>query len=262
MSGVESGDGMTVRIVVDLTEFSIGAKRHMDHDWPRAVVEGFSELAEKGRDDSRALAARHFDLRSPFIPSGIRSTPNSAAQKAAAAHALKKYGDMNAAVFLRGASDPRKSLEFAAHHATGETRGAQDKYIAVPMKGVKAKGFRTAKGRVRKRWKPAQLLKHFNATGSVYTGVTTQGRRKLGYKGKGRKIPGKAFMIRSKRGEPLIARRISRGPKGSKNLEFLYILKTKARIQEKWGFVDGVYRSVGHRYSGVITKHVAMIRSR
>ena len=248
---------------VDLAEFVAGAKQHVNRDWPKACVNAFAEIAEEGRDDVRTLTRREFKLHSDFVTKGIRHLPNTPTQKDAAARALQRFGDMSAAVFLRGASDPRKSLEFMAHHEWGETRDPQDRFIAVPLKGVRSKSFKTSKGRVQARWKPGRLLEHFNKTGSRYDGRTTQHRRGLGYKGRSRRLPGKPFLIRSQKGDPLIARRI-RNPnkRGQRQLEFFYILKPKARIQKIWNFVDGVYTSVGRHFTGKVTKHVAMMPDR
>lgn len=254
---------MTVRLHVDLTEISAFTKKHLGQDWPKAVVDAFGELAEEGRDGARALTRQKFKLRSEWVTNGIKHYPANKAQKDRSAHALKKYGDVNAAVFLRGATDPKKSLEFMAHHETSEERDPQDKYIAVPMQGVRQKSFKTGKGRVRKRWKPETLLKRFHESGSRYDGRTTiNNGRGLGYR-RGR-TPGAPFLIASrKKGEPMIVRRRRRRKGESENargnLEFFYILKPKARIKEIWGFVDGVYESVGHHYVGVIAKHIATL---
>ena len=249
-------------ISVDLTEFSRGAKLHVGRDWPIAVVEGFAELADGSKGDVRALTRSRFDLKSDYIPGGIHATPNSPTQKERAAHALKKYGDMNASVLVRGAKKPERELGFMVSHETGEDREPHEKYIAVPMQGIRSYKFRTLKGKVKAGWKPAKLLEHFNSTGSQYVNGTTQSRRRLGYRGKKKRLPGNAFLIESRRGDPMIVRRIVRAKRGSKQLEFLYILKPKARIKKIWGFVDGVYASVGRRYAGVITKHIRMMPDR
>ena len=250
-------------ISVDLTEFTRGVKQHVERDWPKACVNAFSGIAEEARDAVRLLTRQKFKLHSDYITSGIRHIPNSPAQKDAAARALQRYGDMSAAVFLRGASDPKKSLEFMAHHEWSEDREPQDRFIAVPLKSVKLKSFKTSKGRVRARWQPARLLDHFNKTGSRYDNGTTQSPKQLGYRGKSRRLPGKPFMISSKRGDPMIARRIRNpGQKGERHLEFFYILKPKARIKKIWNFVDGVYTSVGRHFVGKISKHVAMMPDR
>lgn len=229
---------------VDLTDFVAGAKRHMRKGWPGAVVDAFSDVAEMARDDVRGMTRSKFDLHSDWVPKGIRHTPNNEAQKSAAENALRRHGDMTAAVFVRGASDPKKSMGFMAHHEYSEDRDPVDKFIAIPLKGVRNKSFRTGKGRVKKRWRPAELLKRFNETNSRFDGRTTihKGGRGLGYKRKGGKLPGHAFIIGTQRG-PMIARRIKRG--GEKGLEFLYVLKTQARIKKIWGFAGRVYDTVG-----------------
>lgn len=242
-------------IQVDLTDFSKSARLHIGRDWPKAVTKAFGELAEKGASSVRGLTRRRFKLHSEFIPRGIRSYPRTPVQESRAAHALKKYGDMNAAVFLRGSRSPSNSLEFMAHHEYGEHRRPKDKYIAIPMAGLKSKAYKTGRGRVKGRWKPAELLKTFSQRGSKFDGRTTTNKGMNLGPPKGR-VPGSAFIISSRRGDPLIARRRVRGRKTHGQLEFLYILKRGADIRGGWGFVDEVYSSVRSHYDGVITKHI------
>ena len=222
-------------IQVDLTEFTAGARKHIGKDWPKAVVNAFADIAEGGQDDVQSMSRSKFDLHSEYVLRGIRHTPNTTVQKSAAAQALQKYGDMNAAVFLRGATDLKKSLAFMAHHEWSEERGPQEKYIAVPLKGVRSKSFRTSKGRTRKRWKPENLLRRFRHGGSVYRNKTTHTASAIGSRRR-RKLPGYAFLIESRRGDPMIVRRRSKGG----DLEFFYVLKPKAHIKKIWGFVGGV----------------------
>jgi hypothetical protein len=243
---------------VDLTEFTAAAKRHLKRDWPKAVVNALSDVAMDARDEARDMTKGKFDLHSDWVPKGIMHTPNSSSQKAAAANALQKYGDFTAAVFLRGATDPKKSLGFMAHHEYGEERDPVGKFIAIPLKGIKGKSFRASKGSVKKKWRPSELLKRFNETGSKFDGRTTihHGGRGLGHNRKGGKLPGNAFIIGTKSG-PMIARRARKGKK--RTLEFLYVLKTKARIKELWGFVGNVYDTVGAKASARLVKAVKQL---
>lgn len=232
-------------IEVDLTQFSNWARNHLGRDYPKAVVDAFVKIAELGRDAGRTLTKNKFKLHTEFIPRGIRSLPFTNAQKRAAGRALVKYGDMNAWVFLRGASDRRKSLMFMAHHEGGEKREAQKKYIAIPTRRMKQKAFRGTTGRVKKRWKPKTLLKQFTESGARFTGKTTSHSN---YQRR-RRMPGAAFLIRGYRGDITIARRIARG---IKELEHLYVLKESVKIKKEWGFIEHVKNEIKGKYGSVI----------
>lgn len=246
-------------IKVDLTAFTRSAKLIMGKDWPKAVVNAFAEMAEEGMLNVRELTRQRFKLHTEYITRGVKHYPMNSAQKNRAANALKRFGDMNAAVYLRGSNTPKKSLEFMADHEFAETREAQKKYIAFPTKTLKEKSYRTGRGKVRMRWKPALLLEHYKERGGGFNGLTTTNEgRKLGPRKK--RLPGHAFIIGTRAG-PMIARRISRPVnKGDKHLEFLYMLKPKADIKKRWGFVNGVYGTVFKTYDTIIIKHVSKMK--
>lgn len=238
---------------IDISAFTRTAKRHIGKDWPKAIVGAFASMADDGAGAVRALTRGKFKLHSDYITRGIKSLPNTPAQRGAAERALKRHGDFVAAVYLRGAVNPKRSLGFMADHETGMDRIAQDTWIAMPTTTLKAKSFKTGRGRVRKRWKPGTLLKRFNEVGSKFDGRTTTNKGM--HLGTSRKRSlGSAFLIRGRGGTPMIARR--GGNKGNKQLEFLYALKKSANIRKRWDFVNTVEIIVMHIHERTIKKAV------
>jgi hypothetical protein len=249
---------MIDKIEIDLTDLVKFEKKHLGTDWPKAVTSAFSEIAEGARDGIRALTREKFKLHTDYVPRGINHYPDTTTQKTRAAHALEKYGDMNAAVYLRGGNDPKKSLEFMADHEHGETRTPVGKWIAVPGKDLKEKSYRTTRGTVRKIFQPSELLKRFNEAGSTFDGKTTVTRQYAAGRKRGKiKAPGNAFIIMGKKGSPMIVRRKHRGQ--GRNLEMLFVLKTRAEIKKAWGFVNGVYAVVRNVYGSVMVKHIGRL---
>jgi hypothetical protein len=243
-----------MQIKIDLTDFSASAKRLNNTLWPRTVVNALADIADEGAQAVRARTKRVFDLHSDYIPRGVKSIPKNAQQKTAAATALEKYGDFQAAVYLRGSTSPRQSLEFMTDHEQGTIRTPHGELIAVPMKGLKKYAYRTSSGAIRKRWKPATLLQRYSSTPAQFDfagGRTTTAKN---YKGpRKRRQPGNAFIIRLKSGSPAIVRRTDTGGHKKRNLEFLYVLKPKEKIKEQWRFVETV-RAVTLRRAGQLCK--------
>jgi hypothetical protein len=232
------------------------AQRIVGSEYPEKVVEGIAEVAENGRDQARTVTRQKFNLHSEYIPRGIKSIPSTPGQKKAAQRAIKRYSDMEAAVFLRPARDPKKSLDFMVpHEVSGEKvpHGKSD-LLAVPTTNLKGRsGFTTPRGKVRNRWKPATLLKHFEDRGSSYDTnqrTTTNKGRKLGPKKK--RLPGTAFLIGGKAGTMMIARRKTK--RGDRNLEFLYSLVPRAKIKERWKFEPTIYNTVLATYDTTVIK--------
>jgi hypothetical protein len=247
-------------IRVDLAAFTRSAKKMDQKDWPKHVVNGFAELADVSAGAVRVVTRGKFKLHSDYIPKGIKSTPMTSSQKARAEHALRKYGDFNAAVFLRGSRSVKHSLDFMADHEEGDPRKPQKSYIAIPTTQLKEKRHRSPRGATRKRWKPETLLERYNATGGSFNGTTTTNKgKRLGPRKK--RMPGDAFLIMGKQGDPFIARRMNRNKntKHGGELEFLYVLKNEADIKSGWQFVTTVYSTVGRRYATILHKHIKRI---
>lgn len=215
---------------------------------PEAVVRGLGQTAERGRDAVRMQTRRVFKLHSEYIPRAIMSIPDPKKSKhiKAAVKALTgKYRDFQAAVFLRGARTPDKSLDFMVlHEVGGAKKSAQEGDLALPARDLKKYRYRTGKGATAKRWKPEELLKYYNLVG-----MSKRGRmRRQSNKGKP-----KAFILRSKRGYGfMIARRKT---SRTRNIEILYRFIDTAKIDKRWNFVSTVRREVRrHVHSDIVSK--------
>lgn len=243
-------------IEVDLSAFVTSARQHINTDYPRAIVNAFSSIAEMGADDVKSATRSAFDLHSNFITSGIKSLPHTTSQKKAAARALAKYNDFTAAVYLRGSASVKRSLAFMADHEYGGKRQPHAQFIAVPMDGVKSKSYRTSRGRVKKRWKPSELLQRFNSAGSVLSnGTTTNKGRRLGPRRK--RVPGAPFLLTVTGGTTMVVRRKQRAASpGAHCLEFMYALKKQTAIKRRWRFTETVMTAVKNTYSSTIAAHV------
>jgi len=245
---------MSEMLKIDLTQFSKSAREHINKDWPNFVVNGFSDVANHAKSSVHKLTRQRFNLHSSYITDGIRSYPRTGGQKSRAAAALKRFGDMNAAVYVRPSRSYKNSLEFMADHETGEDRTAQNKYIAVPTKTLKKKDYRTNKGRIKRSLKPKNILKRFNDVGSVFNGSTTTTKRG---RTKRRRLPGAAFIMQGKSGRPFIARAARRG---SNPLEFLYMLVRKVDIKKSWGFAEQVWKDVSASSQSILEKHAKRLK--
>lgn len=239
---------MVATIKVELGDFIRSSKKHIGNEWPKAVTKAFGGIAGRAMESAQQLTREKFKLHGDYVLRGIRHYPANAIQEEAAAHALKRYGDMNAAVYLRGANDPKRSLGFMAHHEYGEERQAHspwvslngDRYIAVPLDDLLKKSAKTSGGRIRKRLRPSDLLERFSQSGSRFDGNTTINKG-VKYRPRNAKKKGAAFIIASaKRHIPMIAQ----ASHGGLFLEFLYALVPDSKIREQWGFVKRVYKTV------------------
>jgi len=250
------------QIYVDYKEFARSSRKIQDKEFPQKIVNAFSELAYKGARRVRIATRSKFKLHSRYIPNAIKSIPLNEAQKSAAQKAVRRYGDVFAAVYLRGANTPKRSMDFMALHEEGGIKKPHEgrSALAIPTTTLKRKpGFKTAKGRVRKRWKPNTLLEKFKSRGSVFNGQTTTNKGIVMGPQSGR-VPGHAFIIAGKGGTPMIARRKTR--RGDRNLEFLYALENRAKIKRRWDFESNVWKSVRSRYDKVIIKYLGTMKTK
>lgn len=250
-------------IQVDLSEFTKGAKRLFKQDWPKAVVTSFSQIANAANEAVIKKTETEFELHTDYITKGIKHYPATTAQQQRAMHALEKYGDMNAAVYLRGAQDPKRSLAFMVEHEEGGMRepaygvalgtSVGEKYIATPTKDLNAKGVRTSRGQMRKKYRPSSLLKRYTEAGSTFSGNTTKTAKRVRVKGGRKNRFGSAFIMKV-RDKPFIVRRRSTT---YNDLEFLYVLIPQATFRKRWGFEKTVWQNVSITYGPTIIKHVA-----
>lgn len=233
---------------IDMTDMLADLTKLYGKGWPKMLAHYIADMADDAEQAGELRTRQEFDLHSEYIPRGIKSTPSTPAQIKKVEKSLSKYYDGFGAVYLRGSSDPKRSLGFMVDHEVGFKRDPQsvwrsangDKYIAQPAEGIKSKAYRTQTGRIKKRWRPSTLLEHFDRSGSRYEHGTTKTNKYPNRSNKAR-LPGKAFVIKGKSGRPVVARSISRGSKSSGGkLEILYTLHREARINPVWRFEDTV----------------------
>ena len=246
-------------ISIDYTEFARAAKGIAHKEFPEKIVAGFSYLAAASAGEVRTATRAKFNLHSNYIPSGVKSIPLSSGQRSAAENAVRRFGDIRAAVYVRGAMSPKRSLDFMSLHETGGDKTPHGNFqVAVPTKSLARKSSKTTRGATRKRWKPKTLLARFNAKGSSLNSSTTSNRGlKLGPKP--RRLPGSAFLIKGAGGAVMIARRKSLAK--TRNLEFLYSLKPRTSIKKRWDFEPIVFNSVNMRYK-VLIKFLKKMRTK
>lgn len=250
-----SETNINVSIKTDISAFLRDWTQLTHKQLPEAIVEGFSKTAKRGRDAIRNRTKEVFNLNSDYITNGIKYLPETSGQKSAAVRSLKgKYKDFEASVFLRGSKDPSKGFDFMLLHETGGTKkphsdkGSNDigKALALPMSTKY--NFRTARGRIRKRWSPQALLEYYNTVGPA-----TKNRKKRSESRKGKP---KAFLMKSQTGL-MIARRKSNK---SRKVEILYKFIRSAKIDKRWCFVDTVRKVVEENLVKDVTNSIKRMK--
>lgn len=199
------------------------ARQHL----PFVLAKTLTQTAKGAAERVKMKTRREFNLHGEFIPRGIRF-------KSANKSDLVRFGFIESDVHTA----PLIS-QFMPIHEMGGVRspfpkGARDRGAALALPGVDLRrrgGFKTRTGRIKKIWKPEELLKHYNAQGS-------KGGKQPRTGGGARR---KAFIIKSRRGQAMIVRR--RG-KGSYGLERLFLFTPRAKIKPVWDFEPTVRRFV------------------
>lgn len=232
---------MAVRIEVDTRDFNRGIKTYLDSTYPEAMARGFRALAQHARDAARQRTAEEYELHSDYIPRGILSTPNTDGQVQAAARSYARHHDLEAAVFLRPANNPRQSLAFMVNHETGDPKTPSNGgALAIPA-AVENYSYRTSKGGAKKQYQAGTLLEGYTKRRlptSVLAGITADN-------GKGKGGKGEPFVTKTNKGQGAIARR-RKG--GRLPLEILYVFKPRAQIKSDWGFEPTIRATVQARY--------------
>jgi hypothetical protein len=242
-----------IKLEINISDWAKRMKVVQNRDWPIALAKGFGAIATHARDTVRRHTAIKFRLHSNWITNGVRAIPGTKGQIQAAANSLRKHDDMIAKVYLRGGTDPRKSLSFMVDHEYGDTRDPHNKHnvIALPQRDLLS-GYsaRTPRGRISARWKPDLLLERFDESGSVFDGKTT---RNKGPRSGRNRVPGKPFKVKMG-STTYIARRISKNRE--EDLEVLYAFKPKAKIKRRWEFKTTVWRDARQQYARQLKKAV------
>lgn len=212
--------GNSFSIDMDLTQFSSGLQSLMS-GYGDAVAKGMRSTTRSARDAVRAQTSARFDLSTAYILKGIKNTPETSAQMRAGANAMQRYGDIRGRVYLRPGNGKR-SLQFMVAHETGGLKEVDGKASTIPARDLMSKSYKTARGAVRKRWKPKQLLTAYNAAG---------GRNAP----RGNTVGKKPFIKKSPMSGALqiVRRKSKRNPE----LEILYTFKRNVRLKKRWGFV-------------------------
>lgn len=263
-----------MRVDADPAPFHKSMRALYEKHYPEALAMAFSEMAISGLSQARERVRKKYNLHTNWIPENFAAIPVTPEQRAAAEKSLRAHGDMLAAVYLKGAVDPRRSLGFMAEHEDGTTRRPKKKTIAAPASDYSEKRAKGSRGRPRKEWTPAEMLARFKAAGSVYENGTTitrsfPGRKGAVARGGLRRTVGNWFILKGRYGTPMIVRRSPK--KGIREttrlgkrirrfgLEFGYALENKQRIEATFEFVKTVFETVAARQRAAVARADARI---
>lgn len=234
-------------ITVNTNEWRKSANAFINSRYPDAVARGFKKIAESAQEEIQKETKGKFALHTDYILRGIRSTPRTPGQLKASARAVDKYGNMEAAVYLRPGSG-RKDLSFMVDHETGASRKPRGKRIAIPAGGLDNYNYQTKTGGVRKRWRPSTLLQKWNTQGPNRAGNDLPpGKRR------GKPAP---FIIETSSGT-MLARRKTRK---DNSLEFLYSFNKSANIKQRWGFEATINADVARNYRPIMNRFINKIK--
>lgn len=227
-----------VDITIHVDEFKKDLEHLMKGRYPDVTARALGKVAKDARDAAREATKAKYNLHSNYIPNGIKSIPSTHPQYESAANSMRSHGDMSAAVFVRGSMTPERSLDFMVDHETGATRTPHGggKMIATPATGVKRLSYRTGKGRVKAKYKPAKLLADYARKGPNVKGSDIAQQTK--------NTESNFFIM--KRGDTvMIAKRntLLRKPLG-----FYYFLNKSTRVKKSWGFEDTIRSTVRSTY--------------
>lgn len=250
---------MQLHVRVDADEYVRWAKKYVGKKWPDTIVRSVSRIGIEGAAAGRAELKKTFKLHGTWILEGAKSLPSTPDQIAAATRALVRHGDFAGAVYLRGAADPKNSLEFIAHHEEGKIRTPQKKTIAVPTRALQGRAFRNSRGAVKAQYKPSRLLKRFIEAGVPFNGKTTTAKGSKHVKRGGRRRVGDAFLMRGRGDVVYIVRRLSGG---KWDLEFLYTLYPKAKIKRRMDFIDVVTKDIMNNGSQILVEDLRRMERR
>lgn len=190
--------------------------------YPFALARALTLTAKSGQRAGRIATKRKFKLHTKFVTRNIRIIP-------AKKNDIKRFNKADAAVFT-----DKRITDFMVQHEPGALRRPiTSKKIAVPSTSLKRQGFRTAGGRVKKKFQPRTLLKGISKTGM------SQGRKRTKSK------VNKAFVIKAKDGTSLIVRRV--GDKAYP-LQLLYTFKKTVTIKQRWGLERIVKMAFGRMF--------------
>lgn len=235
-----------VRVSMDASKAMLQMKAIAGRHFPFAFAKSLTDLAKLGRDGVRLETRKRFKLHGEFIPRGITI-------QAAKKSELKTKGRTNAFVLTR----PLVS-DFMPRHETGGVKtpgafsGASDKgrMLAIPAPALRKRKYRTKTGKVRKQYRPSELLKYYNQLRPEQAARQRGSRQRF--------APRPAFIIEGKGGQAMIVRRRSAAKGRNYPLEVLYFLVPTASISPRWGFEDTVIDVVKGNFGRVFKENIEM----
>jgi len=212
--------------------------------FPFAFAKSLTQIAKTVQTGVQMRTRLEFQLHSEFIPRGIRIIP-------------AKKGDVKTGRAFSAVYTAERISTFMPIHEEGGQRepsrqsggGGGDKgaSFALPGQFLQTKKFRTSTGKVKQRWRPAELLRNYRRHGSgggKLVAVSRGGRKKT------------PFIIRGKgSGVPMIVRRKS---KKRTPLEVLYIFSSRATIKPVWDFEETVEKVVQLGFSKKFSRNLAL----
>lgn len=202
------------------------------------VGKGAGLLALGAKKDVQEVTKERFNLHSEFIPKGVWSKPRGTTFGVLKAE-VRTTRKCEAAVYTAPVISGFMSI-----HEVGGTRMPKGKALAIPptkkgkieiAKPIATGGFKTSRGKVRRRWQPAELLKNIGNTGHHGMPRATRKRK------------GSPFVIEID-GIMYVVRRAGRTPLP---LELIYIFNPNAEIDERWDFEETVEKHVTANYRSV-----------
>lgn len=214
--------------------------------FPYALARTLTETAEGSVQAVRIATRREFTLRSgEFVPKGIRKI---SAKKSD----IKNSGVGTAVVFTMDRISgfmPIHEVGGARTASVGQGGSDKGKYLAQPGAGLKKLSYRTSRGSVKKRYKPAALLDDYSQRRLP---VATFARVVKGIGIRRRKST--PFVIRGKNsGVPMIVRRLTNMPFP---IEVLYVFSKRAMYKKQWRFEPTVKRYVDFAFEKKLKRNL------
>jgi len=225
---------MEINVSVDAKKTLAQLDRLKRSQWPFALALALTNVAKDGQVAAQLQTRLAFKLRSDFVPRGIRITP---AQKSDIQRFGLAMSDVHTAERISSFMPIHEvgGMRRPVAKGTGRDKGRS---LAYPGEDLPS-SYRTGRGAVKERWRPSTLLR------GSYTGA--RGKSKGKQIRVGRKSQGKAFVIRTSSGTPIVVRRAS---SSSYPLQRLYVFFPEAKINRRWGFEDSVVEAVKRDFPG------------
>jgi hypothetical protein len=212
--------------------------------WPWALTKTLTDVAANSVQNLRAVTNVTFNLRTQFVPKGIRYRPARFAQVKTGTGTSEVYTAPRISTFMpdhEGGALRTPSTKSMRKSGTDEGR-----QMVVPGQDLQKLSYKTGAGAVRKRYLPAQLLRRYNT-------LRPPEQNAAGTKGSGLTMAKNPFVVRSRTGQLMIVRRRGRKAYG---LKVLYLFTDNIRIQARWGFEDIVDTTVQQDFTRVLRRNI------